>query len=688
MRGSGRRGRCSGPSPRRDHPGTERLYTDGRFATASGRAHFIAVEHDPPVEPPDGDYPLTLTTGRVRDHWHTLTRTGKSPALMRRTPEPLLEVNLHDARRAGVRDGDFVEITSRRGKAVAQTRVSERIREGTCFLPFHWGRSLGFYKAANNLTLAARDPLSKQPELKCCAVRLRPITPHHAHHRGPLMNRIEALKAEKDGLDVLDDLVRFAREGWKTIADDDKERLKWAGVFHRRPTPGHFMMRVRMPNGIVTAAQVRLLGEITKESGRNVADVTTRQQVQLRWLGIEGVPEVIARLEAAGLTTLQTGMDNIRGIIGCPATGLTPKELFDTAEIAREFQRIFVGNKEFTNLPRKFNVTITGCPEHCTSGETQDVSMTPAIASLEGEEVVGLNLAVGGKQGSGGPVFATPLDAFVRPGEAAEVSAAVALIFRDHGPREARSKSRLAFLIAEWGGERFRKELEVRLGRPLPPAGRDARGEATNDHIGVFRQRQPGLNYVGLKTPVGRVSGDQLLELARLAESYGQGELRFTPSQNVLIPHIPDARVGDLTQEPLLKALPYNPPEVERGLVSCTGTDFCNLALIDTKTRAMALARELLQKAGGIRPLTIRWSGCPASCGNHHTADIGLQGCKVKVNGKIVDGVHVSVGGRGGRDPRAATRILEDLPCDELPEVLERLVRFFPRPARAAGAEE
>ena len=170
--------------------------------------------------------------------------------------------------------------------------------------------------------------------------------------------------------------------------------------------------------------------------------------------------------------------------------------------------------------------------------------MTPAIAGVEGEEVVGFNLAVGGKQGSGGPVFATPLDAFVRPGEAAEASAAVALIFRDHGPREARSKSRLAFLIAEWGGERFRKELEVRLGRPLPPAGRDARGESTNDHIGVFRQRQPGLNYVGLKTPVGRVSGDQLLELARLAESYGQGELRFTPSQNVLIPHIPDARVG------------------------------------------------------------------------------------------------------------------------------------------------
>jgi len=496
------------------------------------------------------------------------------------------------------------------------------------------------------------------------------------------MNKIEALKAERDGLDVAEDLVRFAREGWRTIADDDKERLKWVGVFHRKPTPGHFMMRIRMANGIVTAAQARLLGEITKATGRNIADVTTRQQIQLRWVTIEGVPDVIARLGAAGLSSLQTGMDNIRGIVGCPATGLTPHELFDTAPIAAAFQRIFLGNKAFTNLPRKFNVTITGCLEHCTAGETQDISMTPAIATRDGAEGAGLNVAVGGKQGSGGPRFATDLDAFVAPGEAADVCAAIALIFRDHGPREARSKARLAFLVDEWGGQRFREELEARLGRVLPPAGRDARGATTTDHLGIFRQREPGLNYIGLKTPVGRVTGDQLVELARLAERYGRGELRFTPSQNVLIPHVPDALLGELTQEPLLRELPYNPSEIQRGLVSCTGTDFCNLALIDTKTRALALAREFERRLETSRPLTVRWSGCPASCGNHHTADVGLQGCKVKVNGKIVDGVHVFVGGRGGREPRAGEKILEDVPCDELPEVLDRLVRFFPRDER------
>jgi ferredoxin-nitrite reductase len=448
------------------------------------------------------------------------------------------------------------------------------------------------------------------------------------------------------------------------------------------------MMRIRMPNGLLTASQVRLLARLTRESGRAIADITTRQQLQLRWVTVERVPDIIARLEAAGLSSLQTGMDNIRGIIGCPATGLTPGELLDTAPIAREFQRIFLGNKDFTNLPRKFNVTITGCREHCTSGETQDISMTPALAEIDGVETPGFNVAVGGKQGSGGPVVAAPLDAFVRPEEAAEVCAAIALLFRDHGPRESRSKARLAFLLGEWGAERFRRELEARLVRALPRAGRDARGRTHNDHIGVFRQRQAGLNYVGLKTPVGRVTADQLDELARLSERYGQGELRFTPSQDVLLTHVPDARLGDLTQEPLLKELPYNPSEVRRGLVSCTGTDFCNLALIDTKTRAMALAREFEKHVGKTRPITVRWSGCPASCGNHHTADIGLQGCKVRVDGKVVDGVHVFVGGRGGSDPRVGVRIMEDVPCDELPQVLERLVRFFPRPERQAPPRE
>src|SRR5207249_3728059 len=191
---------------------------------------------------------------------------------------------------------------------------------------------------------------------------------------------------------------------------------------------------------------------------------------------------------------------------------------------------------------------------------------------------------------------------------------------------------------------------------PRPPAGRDGRRATVTDHVGVFRQRQHGMNYVGLKTPVGRVTSGHLLELARLAEIYGRGELRLTPAQNVLIPHVADIRLGALLKEPLLKELPYNPSEIRRGLSACTGTDFCNLALIDTKTRALELAGEFDARMAKTRPLTVRWSGCPAGCGNHHTADVGLQGCKVKVDGKIVDGVHVFVGGRGGAQPRAGVR--------------------------------
>ena len=452
----------------------------------------------------------------MRDHWHTLTRTGKSPALAARTREPHLEVNLRDAQRAGILDGDFVEITSRRGKAVAQARVSETIRQGTCFLPFHWGRQWGFYKAANNLTLSARDPRSKQPELKACAVRIRRA------RRCPPMNKIEALKSEKDGLEIQDDLVRFAREGWKTIGEDDKERLKWVGVFMRRPTPGHAMMRIRMPNGVVSASQVRLLAQLTRESGRTIADVTTRQQLQLRWVTVERVPEIMRRLEVAGLSSLQTGMDNIRGIIGCPATGLTPGELIDTVPIAREFQRIFLRNKEFTNLPRKFNVTITGCREHCTGGETQDISMTPAVADLHGVETPGFNVAVGGKQGSGAPWWRRPSTSSCAPRRrrtrarpSPSSSATMA--------RASRGARRGSPSCSASGGGALSHGAGGAARAPAAAGGpRRARGDAQRSH-----RRLPsapaGLNYVGLKTPVGRVTADQLDELARLADAYGQG---------------------------------------------------------------------------------------------------------------------------------------------------------------------
>jgi ferredoxin-nitrite reductase len=493
------------------------------------------------------------------------------------------------------------------------------------------------------------------------------------------MNKIEQIKAEKDSLDIVKEIPGFAQQSWEALAEGDLERLKWAGVFFRRHTPGFFMMRVRITNGMTDATQLRALAAIVAEFGRGRLDITTRQQIQLRWLRLEDIPTVLARLAKVGLTSLQTGMDNVRNVVGCPVAGLTPTELFDASPVAQQFTAMFVGDKAFTNLPRKFNVTITGCRDNCTHAETQDLALVPAVKLSDGAEINGLNILVGGKLGSGGYRIASPLDVLVMPEEAAELCRAIVLVFRNHGLREARNKARLAFLLERWGTATFRTELERTLGRPLSPAGLEAWVDRSTDHVGIFRQKGHGLNYVGLAVPAGRLTSEQLLDVCRLAERYGRGEVRLTPGQNLIIPHVPDRKLGDLIAEPLLQVLRYDPSELMRGLVSCTGIEFCNLAVIETKQRALDIARELERKLGSAKPLTIAWSGCPAGCGNHHVADIGLQGSKTRVHDKVVDAVTIFVGGKSGKGARLAEKIMEDVPCDRLPAVLGHLVQYYPR---------
>ena len=495
------------------------------------------------------------------------------------------------------------------------------------------------------------------------------------------MNKIEAYKEEKNGLDVKEDLPRYASEGWETISDGDKERLKWLGVFFRRQTPGHFMMRLRIPNGISNSAQFRAIAGISGDFGRDFADLTTRQQIQLRWFQIDQVQSIWDRLEAVGLVSLQTGMDNIRGIVGCPVAGLTPNELFDASGVVREYNDIFVGNREFTDLPRKFNVTITGCLDNCTHAVTQDIALTPAVRAIAGREVQGFNVAVGGKQGSGGFRPATDLDVFVLPRDAAVLCSEITLLFRDHGLREARNKSRLAFLVEEWGAERFRSELETRVGHPLLTAGRPVVGETKSDHIGIHPQKQSGLNYVGLVAPVGRITTGQMLEIARLADTYGNGEIRLTAEQNLIIPNVPDELLPALEREPLLQEFRPDPSPVMRGLVSCTGIDYCHFALVDTKALALKTSRFLETKVNRDLPaLSINWSGCPNACGNHTVADIGLLGKKTRVDGEVVEAVDIFLGGKVASaagvvtDGESAVKTLENVPCDELPETLAKVL--------------
>lgn len=487
----------------------------------------------------------------------------------------------------------------------------------------------------------------------------------------------EALKRKKNGLEVIEDIPNYISNGWESIPDTERDRLKYVGVFYRRQTPGAFMMRLRMSSGFSNSDQFRTIASISEAYGIGFVDLTTRQQVQLRGFAIENVQNIWNQLEEVGLDSLQTGYDNIRGVTGCPVAGLTPNELFDASSVAKRFTDIISGNREFTDIPRKFNVGITGCLDNCTHASSQDIALVPAIKEDVSLERKGFNVLVGGKMGSGGYTLAQALDVFVKPEDAAELCAEITKIFRDHGPRTVRNKSRMAFLIADWGIEKFRKELETRFPKPLMTAGKDMRSKNKTDHTGIFSQGQKNLNYVGLVVPVGRISVPQLNEVARVADEYGTGDIRLTQGQNLVIPNVPDGKIGNLTAEPLLKILRYDPSEVMRGMVSCTGIDYCHFSLIETKERAMDAIRHLESKLGNTKPLTVNWSGCPNGCGNHAAADIGLLGKKTKIDGVITDAVDVFVKGDAGPNSKVATKLLENVPCDDLPQVLEGLVSYL-----------
>jgi len=490
------------------------------------------------------------------------------------------------------------------------------------------------------------------------------------------VNKFEEIKAARDGLDVWPDVERYAREGWEAISDDDKARMKWYGIFFRKHTPGFFMLRVRIPNGIASAAQARALAGIARDYCRGEAHITTRQQVQLRWLRIEDVPDVFHRLAAVGLDSRQTGMDNIRNVMGCPLAGLSGHELFDASAIVREFTSRFVGNREYTNLPRKFNVAITACPENCLHLESQDVALVPAEKwSDDGSPAKGFNVLVGGKMGSGGFTQAQWLDAFVRPEQAVDVCCAIVSLFRDYGSRQTRSAARLSFLLDEWGVERFRGELEARLGWALPPAGWDLRQPREGDHLGVAPQQEAGKYSVGLAVPVGRLTSEQLADAADLAEAYGDGEVRLTPGQNLILTSVADTRLPDLLAEPLLRQLRPDPPRALRGTVACTGAGLCDLAMTDTKRHALEVAARLDSVVKPRTPISLSWSGCPAGCGNHQLADIGLEGGRARVNGEVIQVYQVFVGGRSGRAAKAGSEALKAVPANELPDVIEQLVQ-------------
>jgi len=502
-------------------------------------------------------------------------------------------------------------------------------------------------------------------------------------------NKFEKLKSEKDGLALKAELEQFASIGWEAMDETDREhRLKWLGVFFRPVTPGKFMMRLRLPNGIMTSAQMRVLGEVIERYGDDGSfDITTRQNIQLRGVRIEDLPNIFNKFKSVGLTSVQSGMDNVRNITGDPVAGLDADELFDTRELVSQIQDMITnngeGNLEFTNLPRKFNIAIAGGRDNSVHAEINDLAFIPAYkrageaggAGEQGEHQFGFNVLVGGFFSAKRCDAAIGLNAWVAPEDVVAVCRAVLEVYRDNGLRANRQKSRLMWLIDEWGIDKFRSEVEKQIGKSLASAAsKDEIDWEKRDHIGVYGQKQPGLNYVGLHIPVGRLYAQDMFELARMAEVYGSGEIRLSVEQNVIIPNVPDSRLEPLLAEPLLERFSINPDNLTRGLVSCTGAQFCNFALIETKNRALGEVASLAQEVQLTRPVRIHWTGCPNSCGQPQVADIGLMGTKARKNGKPVDGVDIYMGGKVGKDAHLGTCITKGIPCEDLQPVLRDLL--------------
>lgn len=491
------------------------------------------------------------------------------------------------------------------------------------------------------------------------------------------LNKVELLKLEKDGLDVIRTILEeYSHKGYSAITEDDMNRFKWAGIYEQKPKDGHFMMRIRINGGILTSDQTRVLAGIAKDYGRDLIDVTTRQAIQYHWLTVEQIPDIYRRLESVGLYSYEACGDCPRTIVGNPLAGIDKDELFDTTTLVNEVNDFFLMNRDFSNLPRKYKMSISSNIYNSAHAEIQCLAFTPATKVLDGQEVMGFHVWVGGGL-SAKPYLAQRMDLFVRPEDVLKVSIGITTLYRDHGYREKRHHARLKFLIADWGVDKFKEKL-VELVGELPNLGEDKIiGWDGSYYDGVHPQKQPGLNFVGLNIPIGRLSADELTELARLADVYGSGIIRTTVSQNIILSDIPDAKVAELLQEPVLQRLTPSPKPFLSRTVSCTGNEFCNLAVVETKARAKRVAEYLDEHVELDEKIRIHFIGCPNACGQKHIADFGLQGALVKTQDGMIDAFEIAVGGTLGPGAKFNETLKGRVKGDDLGPVLAQLISYY-----------
>ena len=507
--------------------------------------------------------------------------------------------------------------------------------------------------------------------------------------------RVERLKREKLAWDHLDEIRQFARNGRASVPPE------WLGTYFRSwgiytqgdgagvlggangegKSTEFFMVRIRIPNGILSSDRVRTLAELTEKYARGVADITVRQNLQLHWVTIEAIPGIIESLQSAGLTTTGACGDVVRNVTGCPVAGLAHDEHFDASPWALAVDHALGGNRDFYNLPRKFKMTVTGCRAWCSYPEINDVAFTAARRVRGANIEHGFSVRIGGGL-STEPHLALKLNAFIRQDQVVDVARGVAEIFRSRDVlRVSRENARLKYLFLkfDWTAESFLAELQRVIGYSLDPAEpEDIPSDTHRDHTGIHRQKQAGLVFIGASVLRGRVTPVQLRRAAELADRFGDGSLRFTTQQNLLLANIREEDAEAVARELNAAGLPVEAPAFARGTVACTGSEFCKLALTETKGFARWLSTELDDRLPGFdQQIKLHITGCPNSCGQHWIADIGIEGKKIKQDGKLVDAYYFCVGGSLGQIATIARPVGYRCAATEVPGAIERLLTNF-----------
>lgn len=495
------------------------------------------------------------------------------------------------------------------------------------------------------------------------------------------MIREEQIKADKHPFDVWEDLVRASREGFASITPENFLRFRWFGIYQQRPkAEPYFMLRLKIPGGRLNAMQLKAVAEVAGDYGRGIADITTRQNFQFHWLKIEDVPPVLEKFEKAGITTRGSCGDIARNITGSPFAGLEADEVDDLGDVIKALQAEFLADRELTNLPRKFKVSITGGVTDAAQPKINDVGIYGFYGS-GGKP--GFALWIGGGLSSD-PMFAKPLPVVLKRQDIQPAVMAVLGIFHDFGCRTDRRKARMKFLVAEWGPEKFLREIEKRADRSFERCDGVPEPKDSGCHFwGILPQKQKGFSAVGIEVLAGRLEAGQLFRLAELGEKYGNGEFRTTNRQNILLINVPDENLEPLTRELRTEGFKLGTNGIRRSLVVCTGREFCNLAPVEVKAFSKKLIGHL-EKAfpDFTEQLSIHVTGCPNSCGQYQIADIGLVGAVKTVEGTRRDSFHIAVGGVSGTWGRM---IFQLVLANEVPALLENLIRVFLK--RRSGSE-